>query len=43
MGRNGAGKTTLMKSIMGTLPIRAGSVSILGQDIRSRRGWAMYP
>jgi urea transport system ATP-binding protein len=34
MGRNGAGKTTLMKSIMGTLPLRRGSVSLKGQDMK---------
>ena len=39
MGRNGAGKTTLMKAIMGILPIRGGSVSVFGQDVRRWRDW----
>src|SRR5262245_17912137 len=39
MGRNGAGKTTLMKSIMGILPQRSGSIELFGQD--SKR-WPSY-
>jgi len=39
LGRNGAGKTTLMKAIMGTLPLRGGSIMLNGRDIRS---WAPY-
>ena len=39
MGRNGAGKTTLMKAIMGTLPLRGGSLSIEGSDMRR---WPPY-
>jgi urea transport system ATP-binding protein len=33
MGRNGMGKTTLFKSLMGVLPIKAGSVDVAGQDV----------
>jgi len=33
MGRNGMGKTTLFKSLMGVLPIRAGRITIDGQEI----------
>jgi len=33
MGRNGMGKTTLFKSLMGMLPIRAGRITIDGQDV----------
>ena len=33
LGRNGAGKTTTLKSIMGILPKRAGSVTLEGRDI----------
>ncbi len=33
MGRNGMGKTTLMKSLMGIVPSRSGSISVGGQDI----------
>jgi branched-chain amino acid transport system ATP-binding protein len=33
IGRNGAGKTTLMRAIMGLLPIRSGSIRMLGEDL----------
>ena len=33
LGRNGVGKTSLLKSLMGLVPIRAGSVSLAGRDI----------
>ena len=33
LGRNGVGKTTLLKSLMGVVPIKAGSVQLDGQDI----------
>jgi urea transport system ATP-binding protein len=33
MGRNGMGKTTLFKSLMGVLPIKAGTVDVAGQDV----------
>ncbi len=36
MGRNGMGKTTLLKSIMGLVRPRTGSVSILGQPMTGR-------
>jgi branched-chain amino acid transport system ATP-binding protein len=37
LGRNGAGKSTTLKSIMGLIPRRAGSVSFMGREmIRSR-------
>ena len=34
MGRNGMGKTTTVRSIMGLTPARAGSIRVLGHDIR---------
>jgi ABC-type branched-subunit amino acid transport system ATPase component len=37
VGRNGAGKTTLMFGLAGSLPTNAGSVTLLGQDVTSRR------
>jgi len=37
MGRNGVGKTTLLKSIMGLLPARAGSIRFDGADLVGRR------
>jgi ABC-type branched-subunit amino acid transport system ATPase component len=33
VGRNGAGKTTLMKTVMGLVRARDGSIEVLGQDI----------
>ena len=33
MGRNGMGKTTLMKSLMGIIPARRGSVSMDGVEL----------
>lgn len=33
MGRNGVGKTTLLKTIMGLLPIKSGSMVYAGQSI----------
>jgi branched-chain amino acid transport system ATP-binding protein len=50
VGRNGAGKTTTMASIMGTVPVRAGTITFNGQDItrlsphlRARRGIGFAP
>jgi len=44
LGRNGVGKTTLLKSIMGLLPVRRGSIHFGGQDITQapahRRSWS---
>ncbi len=33
LGRNGVGKTTLLKSLMGVVPIKSGTVTFNGQDI----------
>ena len=33
LGRNGVGKTTLLKSLMGLVPIKAGSIKLDGQEI----------
>jgi urea transport system ATP-binding protein len=33
LGRNGVGKTTLLKTIMGLLPARSGSIRFRGQDL----------
>jgi urea transport system ATP-binding protein len=50
MGRNGVGKTTLLKSVIGLLPARSGSVSLGGQNLtalapemRARAGIAYVP
>ncbi|KAF3980933.1 MAG: ABC transporter ATP-binding protein [Methylococcales symbiont of Hymedesmia sp. n. MRB-2018] len=37
MGRNGVGKTTLLKSIMGLIPIREGSIKMDGEDISTAK------
>ena len=39
MGRNGMGKTTLMKSLMGILPAKSGSVSMDGAELLSLRSY----
>lgn len=36
MGRNGVGKSTLLKSIMGLLKARSGSISFKGNDVTKR-------
>ncbi|MCC7347748.1 MAG: ABC transporter ATP-binding protein [Variibacter sp.] len=36
MGRNGAGKSTTLKSIMGLVPRRSGTLRFLGEDIARR-------
>jgi ABC-type branched-subunit amino acid transport system ATPase component len=33
LGKNGMGKSTLLKTVMGFLPIQAGTVALFGQDI----------
>jgi urea transport system ATP-binding protein len=33
LGRNGVGKTTLLKSLMGVVPVKTGSVQLAGTDI----------
>ncbi len=50
LGRNGVGKTSLLRAVVGTQPVRGGSVSWEGQDItrlssveRARRGIAYVP
>ncbi|MET0443759.1 MAG: ABC transporter ATP-binding protein [Pseudorhodoplanes sp.] len=50
LGRNGAGKTTLLKTIIGELPVLAGSISLDGRDVgrlpteqRIRRGVGYVP
>jgi len=50
LGRNGAGKTTLLKTLMGQLPLMAGTVTFDGQDVsrlpahaRARLGIAYVP
>jgi urea transport system ATP-binding protein len=50
LGRNGVGKTTLLKSLMGVVPTKAGSVTLAGVDItkatpfdRVRKGVAYVP
>jgi urea transport system ATP-binding protein len=50
LGRNGVGKTTLLRSIMGVVPVRTGSVTLDGEDItglspnaRVTRGMAYVP
>ena len=37
LGRNGVGKTTLLKSLMGLVPIKSGSVTLGGQDLSNAK------
>jgi urea transport system ATP-binding protein len=50
MGRNGVGKTTLLRTVMGLLPVREGTVHLDGQDVtrlapdrRARAGIGYVP
>ena len=50
LGRNGVGKTTLLKSLMGVVPVKAGTVMLDGADItkatsydRVKRGIGYVP
>jgi len=50
LGRNGVGKTTLLKSLMGVVPVKTGSIKLDGRDItkatsyeRVRRGIGYVP
>jgi len=50
LGRNGVGKTTLLRSIMGVVPVRTGSITFDGQEVtnlpsnaRVARGMAYVP
>lgn len=39
MGRNGMGKTTLMKSLIGMIPSRQGSVRLAGKDLTGMKSY----
>ena len=50
LGRNGVGKTTLLKSLMGVVPVKTGSIHLEGRDMtrdtpyeRVRRGVGYVP
>ena len=50
LGRNGVGKTTLLKSLMGVVPIKSGTIKLDGVDLtratsyeRARRGIGYVP
>ena len=40
LGRNGVGKTTLLKSLMGLVPIRNGSIALDGREIQNDTPYA---
>ena len=40
LGRNGVGKTTLLKSIMGLVPIKTGSITLDGREIHDAKPYA---
>ena len=37
LGRNGVGKTTLLKSLMGVVPVKTGTIQLDGEDVTARR------
>jgi ABC-2 type transport system ATP-binding protein len=37
LGPNGAGKSSLIKGLLGLVPVRSGTASILGRDVRQER------
>lgn len=39
MGRNGMGKTTLLKSLVGMLPARSGSIKLAGEELTERKSY----
>ena len=39
MGRNGMGKTTLMKSLMGIVPTKSGSVTMNGVEVSALKSY----
>ncbi len=50
LGRNGVGKTTLLRTLIGLLPVRSGSIMLGGRDVtgerahsRARRGIGYVP
>jgi urea ABC transporter ATP-binding protein UrtE len=50
LGRNGMGKTTLIRTLIGLMPVRGGSITFCGEDItgqraeaRARRGMGYVP
>ena len=43
LGRNGVGKTTLLKSLMGLVPIKSGSVEWQGVDIAKKNALRACP
>jgi zinc/manganese transport system ATP-binding protein len=42
LGPNGAGKSTLMRAILGLVPLRSGSIAVLGQTPEGARGRVGY-
>jgi ABC-type branched-subunit amino acid transport system ATPase component len=41
LGRNGVGKSTLVRCLAGLLPVRSGSVALLGQEVTNRPAHAV--
>jgi branched-chain amino acid transport system ATP-binding protein len=42
LGRNGVGKTTTLKSIMGLVPVRSGSIRYKGEDILGKESYQIF-
>jgi branched-chain amino acid transport system ATP-binding protein len=41
LGRNGVGKSTLVRCLSGLLPVRSGTVTLLGHDVTNRQAHSM--
>ncbi len=43
MGRNGMGKSTLMRTLMGILPVKSGTIRVGGRDVTALKATSASP